>query len=430
MVGDFSRVSRTPQGAENVPETPTSVLMVTPRWIRDGGVATHVMASASALAEQGIDVHVVVAKAEADEPAAGVTVHTSPALLDTHRPPSERLGEMLAIERSVAHLHQLDDPDLVAHLRLGSPTVISMHGYSACTSGVHYFRPGQECTRHHGPGCIPNLVVRGCAHTRDPRGWPVAYARASRAVDALRQADLSISYSSVVDRHLATNGVTRRRVLPLLLTVVPKVGSGHEQRRRVVFAGRIVAPKGIGVLIRAASAVDGEFVICGDGWQLEAMRRLARRKGVLERVHFKGWLPAAELAQELADASVVVVPSLWPEPFGLVGIEALAAGRPVVASATGGIEDWLADGVNGISVPPGDSSALARALNTLLSSPGRQAELGSAGRQMVAARFAPQRYVAALVDAYAAARAEWQARGTARARDASRSLDAALPFTA
>ena len=54
------------------------------------------------------------------------------------------------------------------------------------------------------------------------------------------------------------------------------------------------------------------------------------------------------------------MPSLWPEPFGLVGIEALAAGRPVVASATGGIGDWLEDGVGGLMVPPGDPGALAR----------------------------------------------------------------------
>jgi glycosyltransferase involved in cell wall biosynthesis len=143
-----------------------------------------------------------------------------------------------------------------------------------------------------------------------------------------------------VDRHLSANGVTRREVIPLFTTMVPRTGSGHAARRRVVFAGRIVAPKGVDVLIRAARTVDAEFVICGDGWRLDAMRKLAQRLGVLERVRFKGWLGADELAQELADASVVAIPSVWPEPFGLVGIEALAAGRPVVASSTGGITDW------------------------------------------------------------------------------------------
>ena len=98
---------------------------------------------------------------------------------------------------------------------------------------------------------------------------------------------------------------------------------------------------------------------------------------------------AEQLAREFANASVVVVPSLWPEPFGIVGIEALAAGRPVIASATGGIGDWLEDGVCGLCVPPGDAGALARALNELLADPERQDAMGAAGKADRRARFSP-----------------------------------------
>jgi glycosyltransferase involved in cell wall biosynthesis len=294
---------------------------------------------------------------------------------------------------------------------MSAPVVISTHGYTACTSGVHYFRPGQECTRSHGLGCVPNLLARGCAHTRDPRPLPSSYRQATQGLEALRLADLAISYSSAIDRHLSTNGLARRRVVPLFTTMVPKQGSGHHARRRVLFAGRVVAPKGVAVLIRAARTVDAEFVICGDGWRLDAMRRLARRLGVSERVTFKGWLGAEELAHELAEASVVVIPSVWPEPFGLVGIEALAAGRPVIASLTGGIGDWLQDGVNGVSVTPGDVPELARALNEVLADPAGQAQMGAAGRQMVSSRFSAERHVSALVEAYGAARSRWCSEG-------------------
>jgi glycosyltransferase involved in cell wall biosynthesis len=170
----------------------------------------------------------------------------------------------------------------------------------------------------------------------------------------------------------------------------------------------VVAPKGVAVLIRAARDVNGEFVVCGDGWRLEEMRRLARRLGLEKRVCFRGWLGADELAHELAEASVVVMPSIWPEPFGLVGIEALAAGRPVVASATGGIGDWLDNGVSGLSVKPGDPRALASALNELLADPARQQAMGAAGQKIVAERFSTQRHFAALSDAYRTARADWE----------------------
>ncbi len=133
-----------------------------------------------------------------------------------------------------------------------------------------------------------------------------------------------------------------------------------------------------------------------------------------ERVAFAGWLGPEQLAHELAEASIVAIPSLWPEPFGLVGIEALAAGRPVVASATGGVEEWLDDGRTGLCVPAGDAKALAEALSELLADPARQQEMGAAGRRDVAERFTESRHVAALLEAYATAQQRWQRGGPRR----------------
>lgn len=386
------------------------VLIVTPRWSRDGGVATHAMASAAELVRRGIAVRVLAARAESEEPVPGVPVTCVPRLLDRGLAPALRTAGALDERPGVVHMHQFEDPDVLDELRRTAPVLVSVHGYSGCTSGVHYFAPGEECPRAHGRGCLPNLAARGCAHTRDPRWIPVAYRRTTRSVRALRSADLAISYSSVIDRHLAANGVARRTVIPLFSTVAARSGAGHEQRRRVLFVGRIVASKGVDVLIRAAHSVDAEFVICGDGWQLEEMRRLARRTGVDDRVRFTGWLDAGSIAQGLADASIVAVPSVWPEPFGLVGIEAFAAGRPVVASATGGIGEWLEAGVSGLLVPPGDADALASALTELLASPARQREMGEAGRRSANARFTAELHVEALLAAYRAASAEWRAR--------------------
>ncbi len=388
--------------------TPTSVLLVTPRWTRDGGVGAHVVASAAALARHGVEVHVLAARLELAEQIAGVTLHRSPELFNAHASPAARMGDARSLAPSVIHSHQFEDPEVLSSMQAFSPVVISVHGYSACASGVHYFRPGHECARAHGLGCIPNLLLRGCAHTRNPASLPASYARAGRSLQALRRADLVISYSSVVDGHLSAGGIAPRARVPLFPTVAPRPATPHAERRRVLFAGRVIAPKGVDVLIRAARSVQAEFVVCGDGRQIDAMRRLARRLGVAGRVRFAGWLSAEELAVELAEASVLVMPSRWPEPAGLVGIEAQAAGRPVVASATGGVGDWLTDGVNGLCVSPGDARELARALEELLGDPPRQAAMGAAGRQIVSARYTPERHVQALLDAYARARARWE----------------------
>jgi glycosyltransferase involved in cell wall biosynthesis len=388
------------------------VLLVTQLWGRDGGVAAHVGASAKLLAQHGVDVQVLVSEIHPGEATPGVTVHHRPQLFDARVPIAARLGEVPAGD--VIHFHRRADTELVDALQARAPVVVSAHGYAACTSGVYFFAPGQECTRAHGLGCVVNLTVRGCAHTHHLKPFPAKYWAAAQGLHTLRRADLVLAYSSSIDRHLAANGLARRRVLPLFTTMSPKVGSGHATRRRVVFAGRLTGPKGPGVLLHAARDVDAELVICGEGRQLEMMRTLASQLGIEQRVSFRGWLEPEALAQELADASVVALPSRWPEPFGLVGIEALAAGRPVVASATGGVLDWLQDGVNGLSVRPGDATDLARALNELLADPKRQQRMGEAGREMVASRFSPERHLAELLDSYRAARSTWlAARGSA-----------------
>jgi glycosyltransferase involved in cell wall biosynthesis len=277
-----------------------SVLVVTPRWTRDGGVAAHAQASAAALAAHGLRVHALAAQV-LDGPE-GVPATTAPRLFDATARMAERLAGAAELHPDVIHVHQVDDPEIVTALRELAPVVSSAHGYVACTSGVHYFAPGEECGRAHGPGCVGNLALRGCAHTRHVKKLPHRYRAASGARAALQIADVAVCYSATIERHLEVNGVARRAVVPLFPTMPAREGSGHADRRRVVFAGRLVRPKGVDVLIRAAAAVDGEFVLCGEGRKLEPMRRLARAQGVQDRVRFAGWLDSGALAQELAVA--------------------------------------------------------------------------------------------------------------------------------
>jgi glycosyltransferase involved in cell wall biosynthesis len=391
--------------------TGSSVLLVTPRWARDGGVGAHVEASAALLASNGVRVRILAARIELGESVPGIEICHSPRLFKAEATIEQRLAGALDPVPEVVHMHQVDDPELARRASQVAPVVVSAHAYTACSSGVHYFRPGHECHRAHGPGCVPNLLLRGCAHTRSPRSFPGKYRYATRGVETLRQADLAVSYSTAVDRHLAENGITRRTIVPYFPTMpAARDDEPEPDRRRVVFAGRVVAPKGVDVLIRAAKEVEGEFVVCGDGRRLAAARRLAQRLGVEDRVRFTGWLDGPSLAAELAAASVVAVPSVWPEPFGIVGIEGFAAGRPAVASATGGITDWLDDGVSGLCVPPAKPRLLAAALNELLADPERRRAMGEAGRASLAGRFSGDRHLEVLLAGYRSARESWEAR--------------------
>jgi glycosyltransferase involved in cell wall biosynthesis len=125
---------------------------------------------------------------------------------------------------------------------------------------------------------------------------------------------------------------------------------------RLLFLGRLEPLKGVPRLLDALPLVSHalarrvQLTVAGDGADrgaLEQHARLVEARDSRVHVTFTGWLDAGRRGAVLADTDALVVPSLWPEPFGLVGLEAAAAGVPAVAFATGGIPDWLRDGQTG-----------------------------------------------------------------------------------
>jgi D-inositol-3-phosphate glycosyltransferase len=237
--------------------------------------------------------------------------------------------------------------------------------------------------------------------------------------------DLERQIARLVDRVIATcsdevfelvrQDADRRRV-----TVVPcgvdvgrftprgPVEPRNPDRHRLVVACRLVERKGIGNAITAlASLPDVELHVAGgpDAGALELdpearrLRALAASLGVDDRVVLRGRVGRDDMPALLRSADAVVcVP--WYEPFGIVPLEAMACGVPVVASAVGGQIDSVVDGVTGVHVPPRDPSSLARALSALLDQPERRAELGAAGARRARERFAHEQVGAATREVY------------------------------
>jgi len=174
----------------------------------------------------------------------------------------------------------------------------------------------------------------------------------------------------------------------------------HGRRHLHLLAGRLAPHKGVAVALRAARLLGRRqaLVIAGDGPLAGAVAAAARRPGA--RVIFAGWLDRRRLADLLARSASLWLPSLWPEPFGISGLEALAAGVPVVASNTGGIGEWLLAGQVGHLVTPGDPVALARAASSLVSSPGLATAMGTRGRSQVAKNHAAERQLSVILDIY------------------------------
>ncbi len=310
-----------------------------------------------------------------------------------------------AFAPDILFLHKVEYPARAADLARRYPTVRMVHDHDLVCLRRHKYFPltGRICDRPAGSACYLNLC---CVQRAAPGSvLPIALkglGEVKAAIRANREVRRLMVGSRWMERELVMNGLDPERVvivppIPAALADAQPVPPSREPE--VLFVGQVIRGKGVDLLLKALVEVPGDWhaTIVGTGNHLEACRSLAGELKIAERVTFAGWVPHQDLESYYGRAAVCIVPSRWPEPFGMVGVEAMARGRPVVAFAVGGIPDWLADGVTGILAPEADTGALGAAIASLLGDRERAAALGAAGLARVRAEFQPAQYLERLM---------------------------------
>ena len=385
-----------------------------------GGAETYLSRTVSTFVSAG---HHVVLCFESDEPddrprfaiPAGVMTMSAAdlggaAVLD-------RLREW---QPDVVYVHGLKDPSFEQRVQSIAPSVFFAHAYyGTCISGnkAHLFPVVQPCARRFGAACLALYYPRRCGGL-NPVTFAREYARQRRRLRLLRRYAAVLTHSEHMRQEYLRHGAAGGRVFNCSVTTddasnVPPfhavpVPTDRVRVRHLVFAGRMDPLKGGEELLRAAAVAHQRLesplrvTLAGDGsersrWELVARDLGTRHEGL--SIHFTGWLGPAGVARLLATADVLAMPSLWPEPFGLIGQEANRQGVPVVAYATGGIPEWLVDGVNGCSAPgnPPTVEGLADALVRCLSDRDRHRAMRRAA--VVAGHSRPDdQHIAAVLD--------------------------------
>lgn len=267
----------------------------------------------------------------------------------------------------VIHLHTIGEFGAAALWATAEvPTALTVHG-------------PEPYTRRLLPWMLPGSYYRGSSYRlRDLKPIGLIYYLYLLLLQrplyrrGFRYVNIFIAPSKYLARALAAdagtipvnqvyNGMEFRQVPPFRRT------------RNILFVGRLEAVKGVDTLLRAvsllAAQVDGISVtIAGDGEDRLRLERMSSELRVDGTVQFRGWLTPEEVTTCYAEAEIVVIPSVWPETLASVGIEALAAGRPVVGSDVGGIPEVVVDGVTGRLVRSRDARMLADALVDILTS--------------------------------------------------------------
>jgi glycosyltransferase involved in cell wall biosynthesis len=181
----------------------------------------------------------------------------------------------------------------------------------------------------------------------------------------------------------------------------------------VLCVGRLVPAKGFDLAVEALPALARRhpgltLAIAGDGLERARLERLARETGVGDRVSFEGWISPERVCARMSEASVIVLPS-HQEGLPVVAIEAAWSGRPVVAANVSGMAEVVEHGRTGLLVPAGDRDALARAIDEIVSDPGRARRMGSEARRLATERFSLENMLNAYESLYERLVSRWSA---------------------
>ena len=310
----------------------------------------------------------------------------------------------------VVHLHNGAATTARDRLFADIPLVKTVHVYNTvCPAGTYHLQHTDTvCQRARGPYCWISPYLHGC-HSLRP--WVIAqsYQVSRTLMKADRQADKVLTASAYVRGRLLQNGFEAEQVdvLPYAIDLpAPSDAAPFEGPLRdgyVLFIGRLYPEKGLTQLLKAlrAAPVNIPLVVMGEGSEKYSREVRQLADDLLPgQVHWVGWQNGNEKNRYLSRSRVLAIPSIWPEPFGIVGLEAMAFRKPVVAYDVGGIREWLQDQNTGYLVPAGDVEQFGTCLKRCVDDAALARTFGYAGRQSVEQSFTYEAHISRLLDLY------------------------------
>lgn len=355
----------------------------------------------------------------------GGGVETYLASLFEHRPSdvSDRVIKSLKnVDQSQLKLLHVHSPDLLLQVTGECPTIFSVHNHSFyCPSGTKYLaEPRTICDRNFSYlGCTWGKLVDRCG-SRKPLRTFRELQTTQKFLDILKKIKITfIANSEYVRQELIKNGVPPEQTVTLHCGIsVPQTAAAPlslevHQNHRILFAGRIVSDKGLEWLLKTLIHTDPQIQldIAGEGWERSRLEKLANTFRLSNRITWHGWCDRDKLNKLYQESFAVIFPSVWPEPAGLVTLEAYSRYRPVIGSAVGGIPEHLRDGETGILVESNNIKKLADAIHELYRDHEKSRYMGEQGHALLMKEFTMNAHVKSLRTIYAKTIAGFPSKG-------------------
>ena len=291
-------------------------------------------------------------------------------------------------EYDLTVLHKVRDAEAIRALRNAGRTAVFIHDHeSYCPRRAYYYPVSRKnCSRAYN-----ELICGCCAMMRRPSPDNTFHANFGGFASLwreIRACNEFIVLSGFMRDILVRQGIPAEKIMliPPAITIPGEVSPAETNGVPHILAiGQLIRGKGVDQLLTAMHSVKMPCVLdaVGTGNDEAYLKQLAEPLG--NKVVFHGYSPNPDDA--FRGVRTAVLPWRWQEPFGLVGPEALAHGVPLAGFDVGAVRDYLIDGQTGILVPPGDTDAMAKAIDRLLNEPDEARAMGLRGRELVSARF-------------------------------------------
>lgn len=302
------------------------------------------------------------------------------------------------------YFHKVSNLHIYDNVIESYPSCVMVHDYDyICPRKHKYYAFGNSiCSRPASPLCVldAGFIERDATTRKVKITSPFKFWKNLKTLKRFRKVVVASHY---MKKQLQVNSV-RGSVIEVIPPCIKKY-SGVEYSDKVednnlLYVGQIIKGKGIDLLLKSIETLDESFTlnIVGTGNYKSELEFLSKKLNIVSRVNFHGYKSGSDLEKLYHEANALIVPSRWAEPFGMVGVEAMAFRTPVIAFDVGGVSDWLKHGVNGYLCHGFTHRDLRDTINKAFEDRGTLLSLGEQGYKMYQNEFSASTYFNRMVD--------------------------------
>jgi glycosyltransferase involved in cell wall biosynthesis len=312
-------------------------------------------------------------------------------------------------EIDLIHIHTIHWPSITRHCLKLRPVIKTPHATDLVCPGSYKFFSNEQniCTIPFGKHCLIHAYTKRCCSRSPAKLFGAYYNVLSETREFSKKYKAIVVMSAFVKQECINAGVSPDKVSVIPYFTMPV----HERqivkgKIKLLYVGRLSQVKGVHVLVESIAPLlmerdDIQLDIIGDGPYAPVLKELAVHMNVNDKLVFHGWKSRDFIDNAMEECHMLLFPSIYPEAFGIAGIEAMMHGKPVIAFNVGGVSTWLKDNETGFLIERGDIVKMRERVQFLLDNPEVRDTMGTRAREIAMAEFTPDVHINRLLKVYA-----------------------------